>query len=117
MTNGVIATVEKPLFVKKTHELTPLLKRIQAGSAQAVDLLIETMNRTDKEVGIKLRVACAEALIDMEVKIGDQISKDQLTRQIAEIKAKGFIQPLDQVPGEPRRLPPKTDYSTIQSVE
>jgi hypothetical protein len=116
MTNGVITTVEKPLFVKKTHELTPLLKRIQAGSAQAVDLLIDTMNRPDDEVGIKLKVQCAEALVDMEVKISDQISKDQLTRQIAEIKAKGFSQPLDQLPGEPRRLPPKTDYSTIQEV-
>ncbi len=116
MTNGVIATVEKPLFVKKTHELTPLLKRIQAGSAQAVELLIDTMNRPEAEVGIKLKVACAEALIDMEVKISDQISKDQLTRQIAELKAKGFSQPLEQLPGEPRRLPPKTDYSTIQEV-
>lgn len=117
MKSGVITTVEKPLFIKKTHELTPLLKRIQSGSTQAVDLLIETMNREEKDVGIKIKVACAQALIDMEVKISDQISKDQLTRQIAEIKAKGFSQPLEQLPGEPKRLPPKTDFSTIQEVE
>lgn len=118
MSNGVITTVEKPLFIKKVHELTPLLKRIQAGSAQAVDLLFNTMERPDAEVGIKVKVACAQSILELEIKLADIISKDQLTRQVAELKAKGFSQPLGQLePGEPKKLPPKTDFTTIQEVE
>ncbi len=116
MKDVVISTVELPIFIKPRHELASLLKKVQVGSAQGVELLITTMQRPDAEVGIKLKVQCAEALIDLEVKITDQISKDQLTRQIAEIKVKGLTTPLGQVPGEPKRLPPKTDFGTIQEV-
>jgi len=111
MNDGVIATVEQPLFIKKRHELAALLKRVQNGSAKAVDLLIYTMENENTEP--KLRVACAQSLIEYEVKITDQINKDQLTRQIAEIKAKGIVTPLT---AEEKALPPKTDFTTIQEV-
>lgn len=114
MKDGVVTTVEQPLFVKKTHELASLLKKVKQGSAQAVDLLIDTMERPDDEVGLKIKVECAKTLIDYEVKITDQINKDQLMRQVAEIKAKGLSIPL--LPGNDKPLPPTTDFKTIQAV-
>lgn len=112
MTDGVIATVDQPLFVKKNHELASLLAKVKKGSAKAVEILIETME--DKDTEAKLKVACAQSLIEYEVKITDQINKDQLTRQIAEIKARTIITPL--VGGANMPLAPKTDFTTIQEV-
>jgi len=114
MQDGVIKTVEKPLFVKGKHELQALLKKIQRGSAEAVDMLIETMNNT--EVEVKTRVACAQSLIEYEVKITDQINKDQLTRQVAEVRAKGLIGNGSTVDGEDKPLPPRVDFTQIQEV-
>lgn len=115
MKDGVVVMVEQPLFVKKgKHELANLLKLVQTGSGEAVQLLIDTMRRPDEEVAIKTKIACAEALIDMELKITTEINRDQLTRQIAEIKAKGLVIPLR--PEDDKPLPPKTDFLTIQKV-
>ena len=114
MKDGVVL-VDMPVFIKPRHELATLLKKIQVGSAQGVELLITTLQRPESEVTLKLKLQCAEALIDLEVKITDQISKDQLTRQIAEIKKNGLVTPLGQE-GGPKRLPPRTDFTTIQEV-
>lgn len=111
MNDNVIKVVEQPIFLKKTHELQGLLKRVKQGSALAVEVLIETMEKEDTEP--KLKVACAQSLIDYEVKITDQINKDQLVRQVAEIKAKGLSTPLRT---DDQPLPPKVDMLTIQEV-
>lgn len=109
--NDAVEMVEQPVFIKKTHELASLLKKIKQGSAKAVDMLIETME--DEEVETKVRVACAQSLIEYEVKITDQINKDQLTRQVAEIKVKGLVTPLGA--GD-KPLPPVVNFSQIQEV-
>jgi hypothetical protein len=111
MNEGVVTMVEAPIFVKKTHELAGLLKRVKYGSAKAVDILIDTME--DKNTEPKLKVACAQSLIEYEVKITDQINKDQLVRQVAEIKAKGLSTPLRP---EDKALSPTVDFSRIQEV-
>ncbi len=113
MKEGKIETVEKPLFVKNKHELEGLLKQIAAGSGDAVDLLIKTMKRPDEEVSLKNKLECAKALIDFHKSIADQISKDQLTRQIAEIKAKGIV---GMGSTAEKIEAPRTDFLTIQEV-
>jgi hypothetical protein len=113
----VVKAVEQPLFVKKTHELSGLLKAVERGSKDAVDLIVDTMNETDEtKVSLKVRLDLAKFLVDAQVKISDTISKDQLVRQVAEIKAKGLSTPLELQPGEKKRLPPTTDFNTIQEV-
>ena len=111
-----ITAVEQPVFVKRKHELADLLKQIERGSKGAVQLIVATMESTDETIGLKTKLECAKALLDLQIKVADQISKDQLTRQIAEIKANGLTKPLELQPGEKKRLPPTTDFDTIQEV-
>ena len=115
-----VKVVDKPIFIKKRHELAELLGQIKRGSSEAVSLLVETMNDSDPENGIplKTRLECATKLLELDIAITKQINSDQLMRQIAEIKAKGYR----GVGGttsedEPRQLPPITDFSTIQTVD
>lgn len=112
MKDGVITTVEQPLFVKKgRHELLSLLKLVEGGTGEAVQLLIDTMRNANEET--KHKIKAAELLLDLEVKIKAEISRDQLTRQIAEIKAKGLSTPLTL---EEKVAAPKTDFTQIQAV-
>lgn len=114
MKDGVVTMVEQPLFVKKgKHELSDLLKAVEKGSTKAVSLIIATMERPDEEVSIKNKLECAKFLVDTELRIKAEINKDQLTRQIAEIKAKGLVTPLGP---DDKPLPPKTDFMQIQEV-
>lgn len=110
----VIKTVALPVFVKKKHELADLLKSLEKATPAAVELIVETMNNTQTEP--KLKVACATALIDMQLKVSAEISRDGLTRQIAEIKAKGLSTPLELEQGGKKPLPPRHDFTTIQEV-
>lgn len=112
-----VTAVEKPLFIKKKHELASLLKTVEQGSADAVELLINTMNAPEDKVPLKTKLECAKAILDIQIKVSESISKDQLTRQIAEIKANGLSTPLELAPGERKRLPPTTDFTTIQEVK
>ncbi len=110
--------VPQPIFIKKKHELAGLLKSVESGSEDAVELLIRTMNASEEDgVPLKTKLECAQALLDLRIKLTAEINKDQLTRQIAEIKAKGLSTPLELQPGEKRRLPPTTDFDRIQVVE
>lgn len=109
-----VVNVEQPIFVKKKHELAGLLKAVERGSVEAVDLLVNTMNSTSEDVSLKTKLDLAKYLVDTQIKLSDTISKDQLTRQIAEIKVKGLSTPLG--PEEKKRLPPTTDFGTIQKV-
>ena len=110
----VIKTVATPVFVKRVHELASLLKLVEKGSKDAVDLLVDTMNAKDEDVGRKMRVQCAEALVTLQIKIADTISKDQLTRQIAEIKIKGLTHGGETEEGKAKA--PRVDFMTIQEV-
>jgi hypothetical protein len=110
-----IKAVPQPIFIKKVHELAGLLKRIEAGSEDAVDIIVDTMNTDDKEVSKEVKAKIAVKLIELQIKIADTISKDQLTRQIAEIKVKGLSTPLG-LEGEKKKLPPMLDFSNIEQV-
>ena len=118
MTNEV-KVVEVPMFVKRgKHELAGLLKQIEGASHEAVDLLINTMNEEDKEkVSLKQRLECAQTLIDLQVRISTEISRDQLTRQIAEFKTKnlsGSFKTPEAIEDKPKA--PRLDFSKIREV-
>lgn len=114
--SNTVEVAEKPVFVKKRHELADLLKRVQAGSVQAVDLIVETMNaKAEDGVTLKTKLECARLLLDIEIKVSAEISRDQLTRQIAEIKATGLPPPSGTTVGRPRQAP-SLDFSNVQNV-
>ncbi len=112
-----VALVEQPIFVKKKHELANLLLSVQKVSKDAIELIANTMNSTEETVSQKTKLECARFLLEFEVKVSDTISKDQLVRQVAEIKAKGLITPLGEVgEGERKRVAPTKDFTKIQEV-
>ncbi len=112
-----LSTVELPVFVKKKHELDKLLKQIERASPEAVELIVATMTNNDKESGISLKtkLECAKLLIEMQLKVASEISKDNLTRQIAEIKAKGLPPPGLGVQDASRKAP-ALNFNDIQEV-
>lgn len=112
-----IAAVEQPLFIKKKHELADLLKQVERGSKDAVELIVTTMNETDEKiVPLKTRLECAKALLEMQIKISAEISRDQLTRQVAEIRKHGMATPLGLEAGAPKRIAPSMNFDMVQKV-
>ena len=114
-TMSQITVVEKPVFLKKKHELQKLLNSLERATPQAVDLIVETMNSDNEIITTKMKLECAKSLLELQIKVSTEISRDQLTRQIAEIKVNGLSRPLEG--NEPKKLPPKRDFTTIQEVE
>lgn len=107
-----VALREGQIFVKKKHELDDLLKQLNRVTPDAVDFLVDQMN--DKNNPVRVRVACADKLIDYKISVSEAINKDELTRQVAEIKASGPKFPL--VGDTPKPSAPRLDMGTIQSV-
>lgn len=108
-----VALREGQVFVKKKHELDDLLKQLNRVTSDAVDFLVDQMNNVDNAV--RVRIACADKLIDYKISVSEAINKDELTRQIAEIKTTGPKTPLvGDGPSKPSA--PRLDMSTIQSV-
>jgi hypothetical protein len=110
-----VALREGQIFVKKKHELADLAKSLDKVTPDAIDLMASSM-MDEENVPLKERLKLAESLIDIKIRITDQINKDELNRQIAEIKAKGVSTPL--VPGDDKPKPgaPRLDMNTIQQV-
>lgn len=104
--------VEMPVFVKK-HELSGLLKDLKATTKESL-AYIEQMMKDEKET-TKVRLDCAKYLVDTAVSLSDMISKDEITRNVAEIKAEGLSRPLGYEGGG-KALPPVLDMDTIQEV-
>lgn len=109
-----VALREGSIFIKKKHELDPLLKEVEKGGKGAVALLIATME--DDKLPLKVRLDAGNKLLDYQIQIADIISRDSLVRQVAEIKATGLKTPLEQVPGNGKPLPPRLDMNNIQDV-
>jgi hypothetical protein len=111
---SVVALKAGQMFIKRKHELTDLLKQLDSVTPEAVDLLAETMR--NEKVGLKERLKCADILIDYKIAVSEAINKDELTRQIAEIKATGPKTPLVPATGNTKPTGPRLDMTTIQKV-
>ena len=104
---------EGPLFIKRKHELADIAKRLDKITDDALDLLSQAV--TDAEnLSLKDRLRYAEVIIDLKIRVTDQISKDDLTRQIAAFKANGARPLIADDPNRP--APPRLDMHTIQKV-
>lgn len=106
-----VALKEGKVFVKRKHELDDLLKQLDRVTPEAIDLLADTMQ--DIKQTIKVRIACADKLIDYKVKVSEAINADDLKRAVAEIKATGLNKTL--VPDN-KSTAPRLDLHTIQKV-
>ena len=115
MSKIAVAEVQ-PTFIRKKHELTSLLKKIEAGSETAVQVLVDTMKEPPEKVGYELRAKCAQSLIELHTKIGDIIAKDSLTRTVAEAKLSGVNGNLGFNDGQQSRTAPKVDFDTVQEI-
>ena len=111
-----ITVVEKPVFIKKKHELAKMLKLLDKASEDAIDIIVQTMTSTVPEVTHRMKMDCAKALLDLQLRVSTEISRDELMRQMAEIKANGLSRPLGE-DGEQKQLPPRVDFLNIQNVE
>jgi len=106
---------EGQMFVKKKHELADLAKQLGRITPAAIDLMASKME-DEENVPLKERLKLAEAIIDLQIRITDQINKDELNRLIAEMRATGPKTPL--IPGDEDKKPsaPRLDMHTIQEV-
>jgi GTPase Era involved in 16S rRNA processing len=111
-----ITLVEKPVFIKSKHELAKVMKALDKASNQAVDLIVNTMNSTNSEVTPRMKLDCAKSLLELQLRVSAEISKDELLRQMAEIKVNGLSRSLGE-DTEQKKLAPKVDFLTIQNVE
>jgi len=111
-----VALREGQIFVKKKHELADLAKSLDKVTIDAIDLMAESLADAENKLTLKERLKLAETILDLKIRITDQINKDELNRQIAEIKAKGVSTPL--VPGDVAKKPsaPRLDMHTIQEA-
>ena len=112
-----VQTIQEPAlsFLKKKHDLQNTLNRVQRASKEAIELLTTCMN--DEKLDIRFRAQCAKDLIGMEVTMTDIISKDNMSRLIAEIKLNpgNVNNNLKTLPDKPSGVP-ALDFATISSV-
>ena len=103
-----------PSFIKKKHELEDVHKQIHKGSKEAVILLTSAMN--NELLPIEMRLKCAKDLIQFDMSMADQISKDNMNRLIAEIKVNpnGPARSLSVADDGPQT--PVLDFSTIREI-
>lgn len=111
----LVAEVQ-PVFIRKKHELSALLKEIEGGSKEAVKVLVDTMKEPPEKVSHELKVKCAQTLLELHTKVGDIVAKDSLTRAVAEAKLNGGNGNLGFNDGQQRRQAPDIDFETVQEI-
>lgn len=101
-------------LVRNKHELSKLLKQLENASADAVSILVATMNSTEESVSQKMKIDCAEALINFQISVASTISKDSLTRTVADWKMNNGAYQLVDESGKSRA--PMLNFDDIQNI-
>lgn len=70
------------------NQLTPTLKRLKKLGKASLDFLEEQL--ANPELDVKDKIAVARFIIDKQVQVSDSVTKDQMSRLIAEVKVKGL---------------------------
>ena len=111
----IVHTIEDPAptFIKKKHELQHLAKLLQKGSADALQILLDTMNNVDSSEKLKLQIA--KDILNYTITISDTISNDSIVRQVAQLKYNGGNEKNLKVLEQPAG-PPILDFSSISNV-
>lgn len=94
----------------KTLGLKSLRLELKRHSSDAVQALVTLL--TDKDTDPKLRYQAATALLELQVKVADKISSDQIARLIAEVRLN---------PSGTKQLTsddtPTVDFGTVQKID
>lgn len=111
---AAVALKEGSLFVRKKHELADLLKKVEKESPGALEVVSQILSSTDEEkVPMKIKLETARWLLEFQKGLSETISRDELTRQIAEFKANGAR---SLVADEEKPSAPRLDMTTIQKI-
>lgn len=99
------------------NQLTPTLKRLKKLGKASLDFLEEQL--ANPELDVKDKIAVARFIIDKQVQVSDSVTKDQMSRLIAEVKVKGLAtQPKLRTVGEENGGTPQAVFTTnILDVE
>lgn len=104
------------LTFNRKNDLVKTLKKLDKQTDAAIDFLTGVM--IDDENELKVRMDAAKFLIEKKVQISESISKDQMSRMLAEIKLNSnFVPKTKDVEGSTFNAPRATyDFDTIIDV-
>ena len=120
MATKMVAANSRITFARK-HDLVKASKQADKGVISAINYLAELIGNEDADP--KLRYEAAKCLIDSKIKMSAEISKDQLTRTIAEAKLiTDMRNPTKTVndeynPEVEGNVVPVVDFSMIQNTD
>lgn len=107
-----ILTVEEPQinFIRKKHDLQSTFKLIEKGSDKAIEMLIAAIS--DPALDPKFKAQISLEYLTLMMAMSDTISKDNIARQVAQVKLGGpQVTNLKTVDNTPT-----LNFSTISSV-
>lgn len=106
---------ELPTFLDdgKSIGLKSLKLELKRHSSTAVQALVTLL--TDKDTDAKIRLQAATSLLELQVKVGDKISQDQIARLIAEVKLNPTGRKQLSSSEDPGR--PSVDFGTVQKIQ
>lgn len=104
---------EKTNSFLETNKLEQLLKQLTKASNNAVQLLTELVNDTEQDK--KTRIDAAKYLIDKRIEVSNAISKDTLTRLVAEHKINGAPKNLKTINSEEDEGP-SIDFDNVRKI-
>jgi hypothetical protein len=82
-----LKVTERGFARKNKHELTALLKKLNAESDSAVEILVYLMNKKDQDDKIVLQAA--SKLLDLQREVAQDINNDEMQRLISNVKFGG----------------------------
>jgi len=106
-------------FLKKEADLKPLLKKLSAASAEAVDVILEIMRSTND---LKLKKECAASLLQFNITVAKDTNADHLMRLVAHSRSNGTLtgngntKQLINAPDQEQRKP-IVDFNCIRSLD
>lgn len=112
--NEILSTkeIELPSFIKKQHELSPLLKKLIKESEAALAILVAGIKQEEDK---KLSFDCAVKLIEFQLKTAKQVNDDTVQRLIAEIRLKPNRAKNLEVDDDSSSYP-VVDFTTVREV-
>lgn len=110
-----VKEVDIPTFLRKKHDLDPLLKEFTKAARDALEVLISISNDLTNEA--KVRMQAADKILEHTGALSDQVNKDKLHRLVAEIKLRIPLGLPKTLEVEEEDNTPLVDFSTIRTIE
>jgi hypothetical protein len=107
--NELVAT--EPSFVLDSIDLKQLQSNLKRVSKAAVDVLIKCLESEDE----KMRMQAAKMLLEFQITVAKEISADQMSRLIAEVKLSR--NPQGRIAEGDKPQAPLVDFDNIREVD